>query len=232
MYFYELKLLSPLFYRTRQDSGAAGSNTTDPWIGDIALSYAINSSLGLFNFPFQYAKNKPHYEDIALLPFITSIATPSNEVKFTRVYDTATSFISQGYFNKVKFDKTGNAPFRNWLKRQGLFPGSVFNFCLASRNSWVPPDNFTIRLGNMRETLASCRKISDYNGEVSINLYTMRVILSANSVSNLPSFEKLVVDLSSAGLNEQSSLLYVMPQYIILRKADTKKWLSYLPGYS
>ncbi len=76
MYTYSLTLLSPLFYRTRQDAGAAGSTITDPRNGDLALSYAINRSLGLEEFKFGYASHRPDYTELGRLPFVPSVAAP------------------------------------------------------------------------------------------------------------------------------------------------------------
>lgn len=229
MLFYEIRLLSPLFYRTRPDSGAAGATTTDPWIGDLALAYAINSSLGLKNIPFKYTRNKPDYSEILGLPFITSIASPKYDVKYTRVYDMATSFISQGYFNKEAFDKTANAPMRNWLKRQGIAPGNVFNFAMATAGEWSPPQEFTVRLGNMKETLASCTRVDTIEESISVNLYTLLQVLNHKN-KNYTSGE-LIKGLSSTGEDYQSMVEYVMPQYILLRNVVPEKWLSYIEGF-
>ncbi len=232
MHYYNLKLLSPLFYRTRQDSGAAGANTTDPWVGDIAIAYAINSSLGLTRFAFDYLGNKPHYEELLSLPFLTSIASPVGDVKFTRVYDTATSFISQGYFNYPAFHKTENAPMRNWLKRQGLAPGNVFRFAVATRNGWVPPDTFTIRLGNMKEGVAYCSKADPPDADITVNLYTLKLLLSVRSPSTFRSLSELVMKLTPPEASNPPDLEYVMPQYILLRRVDGSRWLPLLEGYS
>lgn len=231
MFYYNLKLLSPLFYRTRQDSGAAGANTTDPWIGDLALSYAINASLGLTKLQFYYTETMPHYEDLLKLPFFTSVATPLPNILFTRVYDMATSFISQGYFNYPAFQKTGNAPMRNWLKRQGLLPGNVFNFAIATRDGWTPPDSFTIRLGNMKETLAMCSKSASQD-DVTVNLYTLKLALTNRDLSQSPTLAELIKELSKQREQYQSDLEYIMPQYILLKRVNKENWLSFLDGYS
>jgi CRISPR type I-D-associated protein Csc1 len=229
MFFFEIRLLSPLFYATRPDSGSAGATTTDPWIGDLALMYAINSSLGLKSLPFKYAENKPVYNEILDLPYITSVASPSSDVKFTRVYDTATSFISQGYFNKEAFDKSANAPMRNWLKRQGMAPGNVFVFGIATDKEWIPPEEFTVRLGNMKETLASCKKIENFRGRITVNLYTLVLVLKRLGKDYKSS--QIVKALSPSDDGGQSLLEYVMPQYILVRSVDPERWLSYLEGF-
>ncbi|MHB8396488.1 MAG: hypothetical protein ACYDAZ_06525 [Thermoplasmataceae archaeon] len=233
MFFYDLKLLSPLFYRTRQDSGAAGSNTTDPWIGDLAISYSINYSLGLSRIGFDYTGTKPHYEELLKLPYVTSVAYPTRDVAHTRVYDVATSFISQGYFNSKAFLKTGNAPMRNWLKRQGLLPGNEFKFAIATRDRWIPPERFTIRLGNMKECLASCIRSKEQDKEIIINMYTLKLIWSKFRIAS-ESFDEALVsgDTSSYGSDGQLHIEYVLPQYVLIRGVNIDKWLSLLNGYS
>ncbi len=229
LFYYKIKLLSPLFFRTRQDSGAAGATTTDPWIGDLAIAYAINSSLGSYRVPFKYNSSKPDYSEVLRFPFMLSVAFPVSDIRYTRVYDTATSFISQGYYNKRAFDKTGNAPMRNWLKRQGIAPGNEFIFAMAVSEDWDPPLEFTIRLGNMKETLASCHMIDKIDGGLTINLFTM--ILFLNSKGRNYKIDEVAKNLSSSGEDFQSMMEYVMPQYILLRNASPDKWLSYLEGF-
>jgi CRISPR type I-D-associated protein Csc1 len=229
VFFYEIRLLSPLFYATRPDSGSAGATTTDPWIGDLALMYAINSSLGLKSLHFKYTENTPFYNEVLDLPYITSVASPSLDVKYTRVYDTATSFISQGYFNKDAFDKSANAPMRNWLKRQGISPGNVFVFGIATNGEWLPPEEFTVRLGNMKETLASCKRIKNFSGWITVNLYTIMLVL--NRLGKDYNGSQIVKALSPNDDGGQSLLEYIMPQYILVRSVVPEKWLSYLEGF-
>ncbi|MEM0134224.1 MAG: hypothetical protein QXU18_03220 [Thermoplasmatales archaeon] len=229
MYYYEAKLLSPLFYRTRPDSGAAGATTTDPWIGDLALAYAINASLGLSNISFKYNSSKPDYNEIIELPFFVSVALPLPGMRFTRVYDTATSFISQGYFNKKAFDKTGNAPMRNWLKRQGIAPGSKFQFAMAVSDNWYPPQEFTVRLGNMKESLVLLKRVDSTRSKISINLYTLMLFLKHKNINY--NIEELAKDIYSSDAEYQSMMEYVMPQYVILRNVQPEKWLSYIEGF-
>lgn len=232
MFFYELTLLSPLYYRTRQDSGASGSNTTDPWIGDLAIDYAINYSLGVKNLYFDYTGTKPNYEEILSLPYLSSVAYPISEINYTRVYDIATNFISQGYFNYKAFQKTGNAPMRNWLKRQGLSPGNRFRFALAVKDGWSPPEKFTIRLGNMKETLALCSLLGHKAEKISVNLFTLKLLLSKIDRINETPKNINKNELYEALSNDPTSnLKFVMPQYIIMEKVNPDKWIEILSEY-
>ncbi len=212
---YKLKLLSPLFYRTRQDAGAAGSTITDPWIGDLALCYAINRSLGLRELKFGYDRHKPFYEELSKLPFTTSVGIPMAEISRTQVYDIATSFISEGYTNFRAIKQTENAPMRNWLKRQGLAPGNEFVFSLATNGGWTPPDEFTIRLGNTQECLASCRRCPDVE-KVTINAYTLKTLFNVDKMDGI----------------EYDLIEKPMAQYVLIHGVPITTWLSRIRPYT
>lgn len=216
MFTYELTLLSPLFYRTRQDSGAAGSTTTDPWVGDLALCYAINQALGLKEFRFGYESHRPDYTELRELPFTTSVAVPSGEVRRTQVYDIATNFMSEGYTNYRAQKKTENAPMRNWLKRQGLAPGNQFRFAIASKDGWEPPKEFSVRLGNTLECHAVCRKMELPLGKVTANAYTLKALFGVKSDEGIK-FEAVEKP---------------MAQYILLHGVAVENWLSLVIPYS
>lgn len=234
MYTYKLTLLGPLFYRTRQDAGAAGSTITDPWIGDLALSYAINRSLGLVEYKFGYASHQPDYLELKNLPFVASVAIPyrnnerafggleaailsypTGEVVRTQVYDIATNYCSEGYTNMRAIKLTENAPMRNWMKRQGLAPGNQFQFNLATRNDWVPPEEFTVRLGNTLECLAWCRREKRKAERLTANAYTLALLFNAKRDAAV----------------KYDSVERAAAQYVLLRGMPTEDWLSLIPPY-
>ena len=228
LFYYELKLLSPLFYRTSPDSGASGATTTGPWVGDIALDYAINASLGVKRLPSRYSESKPDYTDLLELPFLSTMAVPKGSVNFTRVYDIATNFISQGFFDAKSFNKSANAPERNWLKRQGLAPKNTFTFAIVTEGDWMPPNEFTVRLGNMKETLASCRK-TDKPERIDANLFTTTMVL--NHLHKQQNPQEIIRKLYPGHNDYQSMMEYVMPQYIIMRDVDLNNWLECIERY-
>ena len=212
---YRLRLLSPLFYRTRQDAGAAGSTITDPWIGDLALCYAINRSLGLRELKFGYDRHQPQYGELSKLPFTASVGTPTVEIIRTQVYDIATSFNSEGYTNYRAIKQTENAPMRNWLKRQGLAPGNEFVFSLATRDKWTPPNEFTIRLGNTQECLASCQICPDAE-KVTLNAYTLRKLFNVDKMDGI----------------EHDLIEKPMAQYVLIHGVPVETWLSRIGPYA
>lgn len=211
---YELEILDPLFYNSSMDSGAAGATVTYEWIGDIALSYSIISSLGLNkNITFKYNSHKPDYTEIRDFKFISSVAAPENMVKKTRTYDFATSFISDGYNQIFLMDKLNRSPFRNWIKKQGLLPGNKFYFYIVFKNNFSLPDRFTIRLGNMKSSIASVKKIEKGNNDlIWINLFTLNVL---GIKSNL----------------DFDDIEYASDEYVIKKWVEPKIWKCMLKDY-
>ena len=207
MYKYEIELLDTLFYNGSMDSGAAGATVTYEWIGDIALSYSIVNSLGLNkNTTFKYNSHTPDYSEITDFKFITSIAISENIVQKTQLYDFAASFISDGYYPASIFDKINRSPFRNWIKRQGLLPGNKFFFYLVTIDNLVLPDKFTVRLGNMKSTIAAVKRIEESNKDlIWINLFTLKLL---NIESNL----------------NPEDIDFISDEYIIQKWVDPKKW--------
>lgn len=176
---YELELLDPLFYNSALDAGASGSSTTYPWIGDIALDYAINFSFNIYHTVFKYSSHKPDYSEIRNFNFISTVGLPIGRCQKTRVYDMATSFLSEGYADQQAITKSARSPFRSWIKRQGLSPNNKFYFYIIyNKNmSYRFPEKFTIRLGNMKSTLGFCRRTSvDSKDNVWVNLFTSGIV--------------------------------------------------------
>ena len=215
---YELTLLSPLYYRSRIESGAAGATVTSPWIGDIATTYAINNTLSLKQIPFGYSSHRPNYSEISDLGFLLSVLEPVTECRYTKVFDIATSFMSEGYPQGKAISDSERAPMRNWMKRQGLEPGNSFYFIAFFRDDGFKfPKKFTVRLGNTRECLASVREISDEKiREVTINLYTLSLVLGERR------FGEVLSDIKSGkyGINvEQASSQYILAKGVPIADA-------------
>lgn len=208
---YKLTLLSPLYYRTKVESGAAGATTTSPWIGDIALLYAINNSLCLKHVDFSYTSHKPDYSELMDLGIVLSIAEPLKSVRFTKVYDIATNFLSEGFPQDKKINDFSRASMRNWLRRQGIEPGNEFIFSAFflddNRNL---PESFTIRLGNTKECLAVAEEINNRTQvEISLNLYTISLLRGREKV-----LDRIKGILSS---KTEIQIEQVLPQYVLAK---------------
>ena len=208
---YEMTLLSPLYYRSRIESGAAGATVTSPWIGDLAMMYAINNTLGLKQLKFGYNSHKPNYSEILDIGFKLSILEPLSQLKFTKIFDIATSFISEGYPQGKAIADSARAPMRNWLKRQGLEPGNKFIFSsfFDSEEDKFPKE-FTVRIGNTKECLGMIREIENYHlKEVTLNLYTLSLIQGTEKLKE--SLAKLMK------INPNIQIEQVSPQYVLAR---------------
>ena len=215
MYPYKMTLLSPLFFRSKQDSGAAGATVTELWVGDLALGFAINKALGLVHLPFKYTSNTPEYEELLNLCFITSVAMPKGDPKRTRLYDLSTSFMSEGFPRMKYIEDSARASMKTWLKRQGIEPGTVYTFSMATRDGWVPPEQFTIRLGNMQETLALCQRLPCNVKSLTANLFTLKHVFGHESAKGL----------------EYEMLERPAQQYVLAHGVDATKWLSLVSPY-
>lgn len=212
---YEIELLSPLFYNSSLDSGAAGSNVTYGWVGDISIDYSINFALGKRQTKFGYNSHKPDYSEIRDFNFISSVAYSPVNVKKTRIYDFATSFISDGYMPDKIIEKSGRSPFRNWIKRQGIEPGNKFYFYILSRNGEKLPEIFTIRLGNMKSCIGVCRHVEQKKSDtVWINLFTTNIIKNLNTNDI-----------------EMDNITYVSDSYVIKKDVDKYTWKNLLNSY-
>lgn len=213
---YEVELLTPLFYNSSLDSGAAGSNVTFDWIGDLAIDYAINFALDQKKIIFKYTSHKPDYSEIKDFNFISSIAYSKINVKKTRVYDFATSFISDGYLPVKVMEKSGRSPFRNWIKRQGLEPGNKFYFYILARDNKKLPEVFTIRLGNMKSCIAVCRHITGNKTDTLwANLFTLNIVSSRFNIDDI-------------GIN---NVTYISDRYVIKKDMDVQLWSKLFDNY-
>ena len=198
------------------DSGAAGANTTFPWIGDIALDYALNFTYGIHKTEFKYNSHKPNYREITKFGFVSSMAYSESIPQKTRVYDFATSFVSDGYMDAKILTKVARSPFRNWIKRQGLAPGNKFYFYVLYNNENIKfPDIFTIRLGNMKSCIATCKRVQpSFKEYISVNLFSINL------------FKK--IDIKSI---DNGNIQYFSDRYIVKVDIPIDLWKSMLPGY-
>jgi hypothetical protein len=216
---YELTLLSPLYYRSRIESGAAGATITSPWIGDLSMMYAINNTFCYKQIKFGYASHKPNYSEIADLGFVLSVLEPVSECRFTKVFDIATSFISEGYPQGKAIADSGRAPMRNWMRRQGIEPGNKFSFvgCFLEDRAKFS-ESFTVRLGNTRESLAIVKEkpIQDIK-EITLNLYSLSLILGPDR------FSEILKDIKSGRYHisvEQASSQYILARGVPISVAS------------
>ena len=168
---YKIRLLSPLFYYTKTESGVA---STSLFIGDLALIYATNFALCENSGITYQAKSKPDYDEIKDLGFLWTVARPI-EVKRTPVYARYTSAISDGMIRKDLIDHMGKALFKNYFHVQGIEAGSTFQASFAGNLNL--PSKFTLRIGNGRDCLILLEEIENVEKDIWVNYYTIAKIL-------------------------------------------------------
>jgi len=210
---YELTLLSPLYYRSKIESGAAGATVTSPWIGDLAMMYGINNALGIKHINFGYKSHKPNYKEILDLGFLLTVLEPLSNCRFTKVFDIATNFMSEGYPQCEAISKSARAPMRNWMKRQGLEPGNKFSFISLFKGEFEEfPKRFTVRLGNTRESVALIEEMPLHEiKQVTVNLYTLSIALGNQR------FSEILDDIKTGKYKthvEQASAQYILAKGI------------------
>ncbi len=223
---YRTTLLSPLYYRSRIESGAAGATVTDPWIGDLAMMYAINNTLGLKNIMFKYNSHKPDYKEIMGLGFILSVLEPVDNCRFTKVMDIATNFISEGYPQGKAISDSGNAPMRNWMKRQGIEAGNQFYFvAFFGEERDQLPSRFAVRLGNTKECLALIEETPvNQISKVTINLYTLSIFLDTER------FREVIEGIKAGKYS--SHILQSSPQYVLAKNITVQNAQEMLRPYN
>jgi len=168
-----LTLLSPLFNYARITN--SGCITSD-FIGDIALTYALNRVLKLEPFYDTY-KWQPEYEELSRLPFAFTIGKPLS-FRWTRIYIRNTLFNVDGGTYLDAIENSGRKLFKNFFKVQGIQPEGRFSTYLLSRDNFKLDFPITLRLGTGRECLAllSRDEIGSENEEIWLNMYALKHI--------------------------------------------------------
>jgi len=173
VYPVKITLLSPFFNYCET---SAGGSVTSPFIGDIALNYALNRVLKLKNF-YTKIKTKPEYEELVILPYTFTIAKPI-EIARTRVYIRNTLFNKDGGPDLKAIDASGRMLFKNLFKVQGIQAFSFFLTYFIQRDDFKLELPLTLRIGTGRECLALLEsdEMNRDDKDVWLNLYSMKNI--------------------------------------------------------
>lgn len=183
---FAAKLLSPLSYRTRPDSGAGGASVTGKFLGDIALAYAIEyARYGGESLWDGRSKTKPRYvDDFKVMNHRCTVGIPTGIVSMMPIEYQATSFVSEGYPDLKRLKSSASSSMKNWMQMQSIAPFNEFEFMVISRNEGLPA-NFTVRLGNGRETLAHLVEKRVAPKHVTVNAYTVEKLLGRRLPTHL-----------------------------------------------
>ncbi len=172
------KLLSPLSYRTRPDTGAGGATVTGCFIGDLALDYAIHyAKYGGEDLWDGRTKTMPNYkDDIIIMRHRCSVAVPYGPVSHLPMEYQAASFVSDGFPNIGALKSSGSSSMKNWMQKQCIAPFEEFHFVVLSKDEKLP-SRMTIRVGNGRETLVELNEelLPEFS---TINAFTAAQVLN------------------------------------------------------
>lgn len=197
-----LELASPFFYYTQSSVRGA---ITGAFVGDLALSYALNEALGGPNLSRPFS-NQPHYEDLAQLPYAFSVARPAGEVNLTSIYTRNTLFLDGGPRQDV-LEMAGKHLFKNLWRVRGIRPGTMFSCLFICKDDFSLPAFCTVRVGTGCEALLILRHQSqeaNADQEIWLNLYSLTHVY--RNVDKLNSF-------GGSGYH----LDYVVQQYILVK---------------
>ena len=197
---YKITLLSPLFCYNKTEGGVA---STEPFIGDIALDYALNFVLAKKREYTYQIKDKPNYEEIKEFGFVWTIGRPIYYEK-TPIFINTSSFICDGVYGfrtyvRLKGPQKGNQPlYKDYRLVQGIKEGSVFEASLLTFEDIKLPKTFTLRIGVGRECLLLFEEKKEKPEEIWLNLYTIKKIFGKD-----------------VKLRESQMLRFVLSHYII-----------------
>lgn len=175
-----VKLLSPMFNYCKVTNGGA---ITSDFIGDIALTYALNRVLKNKNFYEEFRK-KPNYKELRDLDYFFTVAKPVN-IKMTGLYTRNTLFNVDGGPDYSILNVVGSNLFKNYFKVQGVALESIFSVCLFSKDSVNLKFPITIRLGTGRECIALLEQDINFDVDTSdvwLNAFSLKTIFGDGAI--------------------------------------------------
>ncbi len=212
-----VKLLSPMFnYCKVTNSGAI----TSDFIGDIALTYALNRVRKDKNFYEEFRK-KPNYAELRGLDYFFTVAKPV-EIKTTGLYTRNTLFNVDGGPDfdvlgpRARFP-TGKTLFKNYFKVQGVKLESTFSTCLFCKDTFTPHFPFAVRLGTGRECLALFERDNNFDEKTSdiwLNAFSLKTIFGDEAI-------KLAVQELKAYHFDYKLENYILLKHVLLEQART-----------
>lgn len=211
VYPISVRLLAPMFnYCKATNDGAI----TSDFIGDIALTYALNRTRKDRNFYLEFRK-KPNYAELRELDYFFSVARPIR-TRMTGLYIRNTLFNTDG---GPDFDilgqsgrfATGKNLFKNFFKVQGIALESIFSTCLFCKDSFSLRFPFAVRLGTGRECLALLERdetFDEKNNDLWLNVFSLKTIFGDQAVRQAVSTLKAY------------HFEYKLENYILLKKVQ------------
>ena len=206
-----VKLLSPLFNYSKVTNGGA---ITSDFIGDIALTYALNRVRKDKNFYEEFRK-KPNYSELRELNYFFTVAKPVN-MKMTGLYTRNTLFNVDGGPDYGILSIVGKNLFKNYFKVQGVSLESIFSTAMLCKDSFKPTFPFTIRLGTGRECLALLELNKDFDekrDDVWLNVFSLKTVFGNQTMK------------TAVRLLKSYHFDYKLENYIILKQIQLE-WVK------
>ena len=199
---FQARLLDPLQYHSFVDAGASGGTVTAPFLGDLALSFAINASvLGIPLEERRLVSGKkyrgPNYEeDILQIGLVPTVGIPHDEIKYLSPEYQGSSYMGEGfeqrnissaarYYPKKKYrinSSVGSSSWRPWRQAQLLAPGNIFYFSILKGPRL--PKTFAIRMGTGRSCLIEITE-TEAPTKVTLNPWSAKSVHGVD-IQNLP----------------------------------------------
>ncbi len=183
--------LSPLQYHTVQ---AARGTKTAPFIGDLAIDYALCQSEGVFDNS-RMQNEKAEYSELQKSPYLASVFRPiEDEFNYLPALsrNTLVAIETLGT-NEDPTTRTGSSMYSNFYFTQPIAMGSKFKGYIMKEESATIPE--TIRVGNQRQCLLKLSTEQDEElGLTWINLYTLQHVVGKEDITledNMEIYEAL-----------------------------------------
>jgi len=222
----KIKLLNHLFYHTEISNGSI----TGGFLGDLALTYALNKALNSKASVYEYSRLKPEYQEIKDFGYYFTVGKPvkltetkgyKQQAKYihlgqpirTGSYTRNTLFNTDGFYDIKSIEKSGKSPFKNLIHTQGVALGNEFIALLISKEDIEIPK--TLRIGNQKETLLELSEITfdKTDNDFWLNAYTLKIVFD-----NL----KTAMDISVEE-NGTANYQYILENYALLKGFDERQ---------
>lgn len=185
----EATCLSPLQYHTFQ---AARGTKTGSFLGDLAITYGLCQTLGIFDNK-RMKNDSADYSELKDSPYLASVFKP---VKDSFAYmpsltqNTLVGIETLGT-NETPETRTGSSMYSNFYFTQPISAGSKFRgYIMKDETAEIPE---TIRVGNQRQCLLKLSVKNDVE-DAWVNLYTLQHVVGKKKVSlkeNMEIYEAL-----------------------------------------
>ena len=206
-----VKLLSPMFNYCRVTTGGA---ITSDFIGDIALTYAVNRVRKDRNF-YEEFRRKPYYKELRDLDYYFSVGKPVR-YEMTGIYTRNTLFNTDGFPDLDAIMSSGKNLFKNYFKVQGIQPEGEFSTCLICKDSFTLDLPFTIRLGTGRECMAIIYRDDTFDGNLWLNAFTLKTVFG-NLQTTIQSLKSYFFE-------------YKLENYILMKNISTEQVRAIVGG--